>query len=378
MLTPKSNSGTHLHLAYLTHPIASFQQSIQPLACIKWISSFGLAHQHRAEGSNSFDGGGTVQRFAQMATRRRREDDNAVALIVGLATRGGPLRQMRTYLTRGDLLGDPLADSAWAYLWSAQNNRAFITTMGVDVHTFNTILTPFETLWNSKTIPRGDVNPQGEPQLARRSLDAARCLGLVLHWFCSTMPCYLLQQLFAITLAVCLQYLDTGLRHLLTALKDFKPARIVWPSTDVQNAYYNGWTCSHYYSCILTFSPDGKIIYSILNAPGSWHDAAIAAPLYNQLVYNTPQGYRILSDTAFPRKAEHMDQQILAPVKRGDRLPETPRLYSRLKVLNDQVVSAQQAAKWGMHSIQGLFARLKLPLPADDHQYRFNVLQAVC
>ncbi|PLW11804.1 hypothetical protein PCASD_21061 [Puccinia coronata f. sp. avenae] len=167
-----------------------------------------------------------------MATRRRRKDDNAVALIVGLATMGGPLRQMRTYLTRGDLPGDPLADSAWAYLWSAQNNRAFITTMGVDVHTFNTILTPFKTLWNSETIPRGNVNPQGEPQLARRSLDAARCLGLVLHWFFSTMPCYLLQQLFAITLAVCLQYLDTGLRHLLTALKDFKPARIVWPSTE--------------------------------------------------------------------------------------------------------------------------------------------------
>jgi hypothetical protein len=88
-----------------------------------------------------------------MATRRRRKDDDAVALIVALATMGGPLQQMRTYLTRGDLPGDPLADSAWAYLWSAQNNQAFITTMGVDVHTFNTILTPFETLWNSKTIP---------------------------------------------------------------------------------------------------------------------------------------------------------------------------------------------------------------------------------
>jgi hypothetical protein len=100
--------------------------------------------------------------------------------------------------------------------------------------------------------------------------------------------------------------------------------------------------------------------------------------LYNQLVYNTPQGYWILSDTAFARKAKHMDQRILAPVKRGDQLPETPRSYSRLKVLNDQVVSARQAAEWGMHSIQGSFALLKLPLPADDHQYRFNVLQAVC
>ena len=146
----------------------------------------------------------------------------------------------------------------------------------------------------------------------------------------------------------------------------------------VQNAYYNGWTCAHHCSCVLAFAPDGKLIYTILNAPGSWHDSAIATPLYTQLLDHTPAGYRVLSDTAFPRKSQRLRERILAPVKRGDRLPDSPCSYSRLKVLNDQVVSARQAAKWGMRTIQGTFARLNLPLPASNHQFRYDVLEAVC
>ena len=146
----------------------------------------------------------------------------------------------------------------------------------------------------------------------------------------------------------------------------------------LQNAYYNGWTCNHYCSFILAFAPNRKIIYSILNAPGSWHNSAIAEPLYKQLIENTPAGYRILSDTAFPRKSERLRHRILAPVKRGDRLPESPRSYARLKVLNDQIVSACQAAEWGMRSIQGSFARLKLPLPAGNHQHRYDILECIC
>jgi hypothetical protein len=145
----------------------------------------------------------------------------------------------------------------------------------------------------------------------------------------------------------------------------------------IQNAYYNGWTCAHYCSCIVAFAPDGTIMYAILNAPGSWHDAAIAEPLYHVLIDNTPPGYRILSDTAFPRKSEMIENRILAPAKKGDRLPSTPRSFSRLKLLNEQVVSARQAAEWGMNSLQGSFARLKLPLPASNHQFRFDLLQCV-
>ena len=62
-------------------------------------------------------------------------------------------------------------------------------------------------------------------------------------------------------------------------------------------------------------------------------------------------------------------------MKRGDRVPQDPREYARLKLFNEQLVSARQAAEWGMRSIQGSFSRLKLPLPATDHEFRAQVLE---
>lgn len=53
-------------------------------------------------------------------------------------------RQTRiTYLVRGDLLPNPRLSTPWQALYSAQNDRAFITTMGLDVSTFNHVLTSF-------------------------------------------------------------------------------------------------------------------------------------------------------------------------------------------------------------------------------------------
>jgi len=62
-------------------------------------------------------------------------------------------------------------------------------------------------------------------------------------------------------------------------------------------------------------------------------------------------------------------------MKKGDRLPQSPGSYARLKVFNQQLVLARQAAEWGMRSLQGSFARLKLPLLANDHQYRGEILE---
>ncbi|KAA1074568.1 hypothetical protein PGT21_010309 [Puccinia graminis f. sp. tritici] len=288
--------------------------------------------------------------------------------------------------------------------------------MGLDVRTFDDLLDRFLARWNYTTIDRADVNPTGEPQLGRRSLDAAGALGLVLHWLCSTMSSYTLQQLFGVTPAVCSRYLASGMQHLLAVLQEHPQARFLWPTTDrraqqysapiekkyplltrcfgfldglnlpvlvsdnedVQNAYYNGWTCSHYCSCILAFTPDGTIMYAILNAPGSWHNATIAEPLYEQLLERTPPGYRIISDMAFPRKSERIQARILAPAKRGDRLPRESVEFARLQLLNEQLFSARQAAQWGMRSIQGSFGRLKMPLPATDHQYQADLLQIAC
>ncbi|KNE86615.1 hypothetical protein PSTG_20022 [Puccinia striiformis f. sp. tritici PST-78] len=104
--------------------------------------------------------------------------------------------------------------------------------MGVNVNTFDDLLERFTVRWNFTTIDRADVNPYGEPQAVRRSLDAAGCLGLLLHWLCSTMAAYTLQQLFGITRAVCSRYLTTGLQHLLVVLNDHPQARFIWSTTE--------------------------------------------------------------------------------------------------------------------------------------------------
>ena len=62
-------------------------------------------------------------------------------------------------------------------------------------------------------------------------------------------------------------------------------------------------------------------------------------------------------------------------MKRGDRVPDLPQSFVMQKLLNKQLVSARQAAEWGMQAMQGSFARLKLPLPATDHQFRAEVIE---
>jgi hypothetical protein len=63
----------------------------------------------------------------------------------------------------------------------------------------------------------------------------------------------------------------------------------------------------------------------------------------------------------------------------GERLPSDPTEFARLKVLNKQVVSARQAAEWGMRALQGSFGLLKLPLPASNHKAQAKITHlAVC
>ena len=101
----------------------------------------------------------------------------------------------------------------------------------------------------------------------------------------------------------------------------------------------------------------------------------MAEQLYYKLLHDTPHGYRVISDTAFPRCTNRLDYRIVAPMKKGDHVPAAPREYAQLKVFNDQLVSARQAAEWGMRALQGSFGRLKLPMPATDHKYRAEILE---
>ncbi|KAG2066894.1 hypothetical protein BDR04DRAFT_1233675 [Suillus decipiens] len=133
----------------------------------------------------------------------------------------------RLYLCRAQLLPNPHCNTPWQLLYESQNNRAFITTMGIDVPTFEFILTSgFASQWYEKPITRPDINLHDIPRLNRRSLNAGGALGLILHYLNSTMQETSLQQIFALVPATVSRYLTSGLLILLETLRSMTDARI--------------------------------------------------------------------------------------------------------------------------------------------------------
>ncbi|KAL7748219.1 hypothetical protein RI367_006405 [Sorochytrium milnesiophthora] len=333
--------------------------------------------------------------FCMASSQRRQRDDEDDAFCAAdmlLLTEYGDLarlpRRSQPALTRKALVASPRNDdTAWQVLYHNGDDVDFLATMGFDRGSFGAILNGgFADHWNAHVLYREDNDPEGQARLGARSLDAAGVLGLCLHYINSTMRLKTLQQIFGLTPAVCSRYLGQGQSVLLHTLRGIAAARILWPNTlaeyerysalitaradllqgafgfvdglklpimtsgvpDIENAYYNGWTCAHYISNVLTFAPDGTIIHAVLNSPGSWHDAAVSRPLFALLQ---------------ERRHEHIPY-----------LGEQRRLYLQFQ---KQLVSQRQAAEWGMRALQGSFGRLKLPLQSTNDHNRLTLLE-VC
>ncbi|KAJ7620757.1 hypothetical protein DFH06DRAFT_1143861 [Mycena polygramma] len=224
----------------------------------------------------------------------------AAVLLLGAeeARRLRPERrtQSRLYLCRPQLLPNPRFDTPWQALHASKSNRAYITTMGFDVDTFDDIIQAgFGNAWYTTPIPQDDVRATGNPRPGARSLDAAGALGLVLHYLNSTMREISLQQIFALIPTTVSRYITFGLQILLQVLRRIPDAAIVWPGSvedfqsctdliverhprltgafasldglnlgvqtsedeEMENATYNGWLCEHFISSVLAFSPRG-------------------------------------------------------------------------------------------------------------------------
>ncbi|KAE9400101.1 hypothetical protein BT96DRAFT_957063 [Gymnopus androsaceus JB14] len=122
---------------------------------------------------------------------------------------------------------------------------------------------------------------------------------------------------------------------------------------ETENSTYNGWLHEHFCSSGLAFGATGVIIACRLNAPGSWHDSCVAQPIYEKLHTKTPNGYYLVADTAFSQGTDHIQGCIHTPL-----------------------LSYCQTAKWGMHTMQGSFGRLRVPLQITYHEWHGNLLEA--
>jgi len=113
---------------------------------------------------------------------------------------------------------------------------------------------------------------------------------------------------------------------------------------------------------VLIFTPDGCICAATYNCPGSWHDSAVAVPIYETFNDSgfTPPPFRVIADSAFIAS----DRCVTCLT-----LPQRARASVQSLRMNANVVAARQAAEWGMHTLQSVFNRLTLPLPCDT---RYN------
>lgn len=210
-------------------------------------------------------------------------------------------RRKRLYLIRNELLPNPRVGTPWQRLFSTQSDRAFITTMGIDVSTFNYILDAgFARQWSIRPIPRPDQPMSAPPRLQSRSLDAAGGLGLILHYLNSTMRDVSLMQIFALIPSTVNRYIDFCLEILQDVLRDMQEAKIEWPegeqfqeynslvtvrhplltgafgtmdglnlpvqsspNQEIENATYNGWLHEHFVSSVIAFAPTGNFYLDI-------------------------------------------------------------------------------------------------------------------
>ena len=65
----------------------------------------------------------------------------------------------------------------------------------------------------------------------------------------------------------------------------------------------------------------------------------------------------------------------MAPMKRGDWVPDDPREFSQLKKQKKKLFSTRQAAEWGMQTVQGSLSFIELPMLALDHKFGFKVIK---
>lgn len=250
----------------------------------------------------------------QDAERQSAEDDEELlGLAAGSMLLGAELdREARVarraahrgYLTRPELMRNPRYGTPWQRLYWSREDRAYITTMGFDVATFDKLLQEgFGEEWNTAVIPRTDTSITGKPRLGARSLNAAGALGLALHYLNSTMREISLQQIFALIPSTTSRYINFAVQILLNVLQKMPEGHIRWPTAaemeeysqiigkrhpmlakvingrssgafgsidglklltqtpddpEWENADYNGWLHEHVTNNVLAFDPKGK------------------------------------------------------------------------------------------------------------------------
>jgi hypothetical protein len=118
----------------------------------------------------------------------------------------------------------------------------------------------------------------------------------------------------------------------------------------------------------------GVVIACVLNAPGSWHDTRVARPIFEAIKQKVPDGFYLVVDSGFPKGTGEVAGKIVGPLKAGERVPSDKVERATVIEFNQQLLSYRQTAEWGMRTLQGSFARLRVPLQMKDKARRHRFL----
>jgi hypothetical protein len=289
----------------------------------------------------------------------------------------------RHYLTRAGLIHPRFGP--WRRLLNYGDEGSFIEMTGLNFDAFRDLVYMVAT--EDERARRRRV---GRPKLL--NLDDE--IGLFLFFVNSTMRAKHLSMIFGIlpnTISITIRLI---MKRIIRALKNHPDARIKFPNNQemahfaeminqreptvddviafldgvslhvqcsddpqAQAEYYNGYHSDTMVNNIFLFSPEGKIIYGVFNAPGSWHDSHVARPLV-ALVLEKIGNYKICVDQGFKRGGI-LFGKFVGPLSQKSRRNLSPILRREFIELHNKYVSLRQSSEWGMRALQGTFSRLK-------------------
>jgi hypothetical protein len=321
-----------------------------------------------------------------------------IVLVGGIAAYN-LARNPRPKLTRSALL--PPSRAAWRKLYHHGDAASFLNLTGFTRPAFKTLL--------RIVFPENDtgVNRRGRPQL----LDPKDKLGMLCIYMNSRMDVKHLCLIFGVVPTTCSDTVEHMVVRVIKYLKNNPLSRIKFPTDDemkvmawrvqtrepsinnvigfvdglsipvqcseseeAQAADYNGYGHDTRCNNVFAFSSFGKIIYAVLNAPGSWHDSQVAIPLCTKVIQSIGS-YALCVDKGFSRTGEMFDR-FVGPISRKAAAKLSPILRDAILEQANTYTSLRQASEWGMKALQGSFSRLKSRLSSNQNK-RYNIIMCV-
>jgi len=308
--------------------------------------------------------------------------------------------------------------SPWNIAYHSKSKRALITLTGLNHKAFDKLHREFAPLFFSMTPYSEDgsihnlntTERRGRP----RKISSHACLGLVLMWTRTTCQYWVLSGSFGLVGSCCGLWLRFGKRILLSVLSAREDCQIKLPSADMvycyrdaicnrypalsnaalvgdglkillqkagdpqtQEAFYNGWKSGHYITNLFVFAPDGTIVMSMINCPGSMHDSELAASgspsIYTKIdMLYEAHGVKCVMDSAFA----NANKESIIKSKKRETIASTAESTEEFEELM-AALSVRQAAEWGMRALQGAFGRLKAVWPYEEKDERYWGLSVI-